>query len=367
MKQYKQTYPGNSLKQIKNRSCRKILPFFLMLAVLNLISLTVCHAQFLWKINGEMGYFNSSAPGFAEDHDILSRLDAQLKYQYSGEEKQALFTFRVRPEFYGFDNKIGTVKFRLSGDYLQDEENFSWGLNLSAQRLEFRDAAYSSGSESFVIAGVVNIWADTLPLSLIPGYAYQLQKSDPLQDQDMDIIFLEANLSRYFSNYFEMNYGAYLEYFSITDHKSFMPSEPRLTSAGGWRAGPQLGLRYVKDFIAEGSYRFLLHNSKETEFPSFEHHLKLLAGKMLLSRFSAFIFVNYYYRGLKNRKDAKTAPIFLYTPVNSENTIYLKLGYDLSSTIESYIKYGYANENLFYKEFSLKGWSLLFGIELNGL
>lgn len=366
MKQNGQTCPGNPRQLTKKHTSWKLLPCLMLMTLLNCFLQRASHAQLLWKINGEMGYFNSSAPGFAEDHDVLSRLDAQLKYQYSGDEKQAAFTFRIRPELYGFDNKIGTLKFRLSGNYLQDEENFSWGLNLSAQRLEFRDAAFNSGSENFIIEGVINLLADSLPLSLVPGYAYQLQKSDPLQDQDMDILFLDANLSRYFSNYFEMNYGAYLEYFTVTDHKSLLPAVPRLSTSGGWRAGPQLGFRYVKDFMFDCSYRFLLHNSKETEFPSFEHQIKLLAGKILLPRFSAFVFANYYYRALKNRKDAQNASSFLYTPVNSENTIYLKLGYDLSSTIESYIKYGYANENLFYKEFSLKGWSLLFGIELNG-
>lgn len=321
-----------------------------------------CYGQLSWKINGEMGFFRSAVTGLNEDRDILSRLDAQLKYKYQYENREASLNLRVRPELYGFDNALSTIKLKASGSYIQDEENLSWGFNLSTQRQTFNENSGSYYYENFILEGILSFFADSLPLSIRPGYGYQLQNSNP--EQDMDIIFVDAGINHYFSSYFEMEYGLYGEYFNIKNRYELWSTKAENTDRG-WRIGPQLGLKYLKDFIIDCSYRFIIHNSRETRFLSYEHQIRLLAGKVILPRFSALLLIDYYLRNFRIKNAEGVKLTYDYTPINTENNIYFKLGYDIKDNIEIYTRYGYSKENLFNRDFSLNGWSLLIGIELS--
>ena len=91
-----------------------------------------------------------------------------------------------------------------------------------------------------------------------------------------------------------------------------------------------------------------------------------MAGKIFFDYLSAFLLTDFnFYKYVKsgNYVEAVTP---LYTPLNSENKIYLKIAYDLSDNVEIYTKTGYFKENLYEDKFSLEGWNAMIGIELNG-
>jgi hypothetical protein len=120
----------------------------------------------------------------------------------------------------------------------------------------------------------------------------------------------------------------------------------------------------LKDFVINFDYRFLIHNSQYTSYPSIENWLRLVAGKILSEKWSAFVLTDYYFRNFRTKGIAADNQGLLYTSTNFENRIYLKLGYDIADNIELYIKSGYFDENISVDKYSFEGLDISLGIEI---
>ncbi len=320
--------------------------------------------QIDWRVNSEIGLFRSSGDGVLKKEGLLTRLDGSLRYKYEADTRNASVSLRVRPEFYSFDNPVNSIKLKAEGSYYQVEENFNWGLNISRQRNFFNDDVVDLTYDVFTLVGSASwFYFDDMPFNILTGYAYQVIKGN--EEYNLDLLFVDCKLLRTLSSDIKLGYGLYLERF-------FVENEIRLVNVlsgnenKGWRIGPQISFNYLKNIILNIDYRLLIHESNYTEYFSYEHWIRVIAGKIFFSDWSAFLLVDYnsfFFNKTENYVEGTTP---LYTPLNLENRIYLKIAYELSDNIELYTKSGYFKDNLYEDKFSLEGWNAMIGIELNG-
>jgi hypothetical protein len=334
---------------------RHIIFFFFFL-----FSPLVVHSQVDWRINGEAGLYNSSGDAVLESSGLITRLDSFLKYKYENENRNASIQLRLRPELYGANHSVSSIKIKADGDYYQVENDLRWGTNISVQRSFFNANAIDFTYDIFSVAA--NAFWNDIDLNTNIGYAYQFIKGK--DDYSLELLFLDLKLFQPFSTYTKSGYGFYVERFFVSN-KITLTSDQSENENKGWRIGPEVDFTYLKDIILSIDYRFLFHESKFIRYLSYEHWIRIVAGKIFFSYLSAFLLADYnFYKFVKsgNYVEAITP---LYTPLNLENKIYLKIAYDLSDNIEVYIKTGYFKESLYEDKFSLEGWNAMIGIELN--
>ena len=320
-------------------------------------------AQFSYQVNAELGFYNSKSKFLYEENDLLARLEGKIAYIYEKDNTAASFQLKVRPEFYGFKKQLASFKFRGSGEYSRREDNFDWSINLSRQLNRIINDRTIINYDVFFLQGNVTLFSiPDLPISTNVGYAYQNVSSNA--EQNLDLIFGEAKVNQVFSSYFRTGYGLYAEKFAI-ENKYSSGYQNINGSNSGYRVGPEVELYYLKDFIINCQYRFLFHASDATKFPSYEQWIKLVAGKILFPGVSAFILVNLYIRKFNAAETTNNRLSILYTPINQENYISFKTAYDLTDSINLYLKGGYFRENLIYNDYTFEGWNLVLAIELS--
>lgn len=320
--------------------------------------------QIDWLINSEFGLFRSSGYGILKKEGLLSRLDGTLSYKYETDTRTASASIRARPEFYSFDNPVNSIKLKAEGSFYQLEEKFNWGLNLSRQRNFFNDDVVNLTYDVFALVGNASwFYFDKMPLNILTGYAYQVIKGD--EDYNLDLLFIDCKLLKTLSPEIRFGYGLYLERFFI-ENKIQLINILTNNDNNGWRIGPQLSLNYLGDLIVNIDYRLLIHESDYTEYFSYEHWVRLIAGKIFFSDWSAFLLVDYNSFFFKKSENFVEGSTPLYTPLNLENRIYLKIAYEINESFALYTKSGYFKDNLYEDKFSLEGWNAMIGIELNG-
>ena len=174
----------------------------------------------------------------------------------------------------------------------------------------------------------------------------------------MDLFLLDAEINQQAFNGAKVVYGIYTERFFLDDQY-----KTENINNKGWRIGPHISFDYLKTFLLNFDYRFLFHISEFTKSPSYEHWIRLVAGKLLMENWSVFVLTDYYFRKYTISKNLDDPYISLYTPINQDNRIYLKVAYSFSDILEIYFKTGYFRENL-YNNYFFAGWNILIGFEI---
>ena len=85
----------------------------------------------------------------------------------------------------------------------------------------------------------------------------------------------------------------------------------------------------------------------------------------IVKNLSAFVLVDYYKRNFKYSKDDNITDL-LYSPVNAENRIFFRLSNKVKSNQKIFLKIGYFDGKLFYRNYSLSGWKGYIGFEIKG-
>jgi hypothetical protein len=298
-----------------------------------------------------------------QEKGLLSRVDGFLKYKYEEEKRNASLSFRVRPEFYNIDNPFNSIKLKAEGDYYQFEENFRWGFDVTKQKNFFNDNFLDLNYDVFTLIGDLSGFSiGDLILNTNYGYANQVIKGEG--EYNLDLLFIDLKLINSIDTDLKAGYGFYSERFFIKNEINQNPVS--IYKNDGYRYGPQIGLNYIRDFIFNIDYRFLFHRSDFTTNFSYEHWIRLVAGKIFFNDWSAFLLVDYNSFILRRTANYIEGITPLYTPLNLENRIYLKIAYELSNVFEVYTKGGFFKDNLYEDKFSLEGWNAVVGIELNG-
>jgi hypothetical protein len=310
----------------------------------------------------EGGYYASDGAAQLNKKDFLLQLDGDLGYLYKKRNKMLSFAVRVRPELYGFDNQFKVFKFRGKGSYLQKGNKYDWGIHFVNHRFMYSGAAIEQKYNNLLLQSSLQWYRDALTYySINAAYAYQ--STDYYGNLDLDLIFLDGTCFNMHNRYFKYGYGLYMERFYIKHDTNLNYVFEKKYNSGG-RVGPLISVNYLKNFYIKFDYRFLLHFSEMTKYPSYEQRVRLVSGIIFFTDWSLFIFADYYTRNFTHKESEREQVGLLYTPINLENRIYLKLSYDLVNNIELYSKFGYFKENLFYYDQNLNGWSGVVGIEI---
>lgn len=330
--------------------------FFLILIYSN-----VSYCQVTCRTSLETGYYNSTGDGLTEQEDVQIKLDGQLTYAYKRQKQNASVHLRVRPELFGLKDQLRSMRFKAFGSYSYDFDNFVGGINITSQRHLFSGKNLEINYESFLLLGDASFEVfNNTPAVASLGYAYH---SLSAEEQALDLIFLDTKLNRVINSYLQFSYGAYGEKFvvrGLTRNNNILQKDKN----SGWRLGPKANVSYVRNFIFNFEYRFLLHGSQLTAFPSYENLLRVVTGKIFGERWSVFLLADYYLRKFKTKDFTLTENNLLYTPMNLENRIYLKLGYEINQSTEIFFKSGYFNESLYKNNLSIKGWNGTIGVEV---
>jgi len=319
------------------------------------------------RINGEFGYYKSTGEESFKQDDVLTRLDGSAKYNYEDEKRNASLQLRGRPEFYRFKNSIASVKIKAEGNFSQDEENLIWGANLSQQKNIFNGRGLKIDYD-ILLASAQTQWFIEDENSFQANFGYAFQNINNGGNYKLDLFFFDLLLLNSADRYFKYGYGIYVERFLINNVlnviKEGLNSEIKLMS-NGWRYGPELSLSFLRSLIITADYRFLIHESKFTKNLSYEHWIRFVAGTIFLNDWSVFVLADYYTRKFRLSGSSIDSINPLYTPLNLENRVYLKLSNTVTQNFEVYSKMGYFKDNLYENELSIEGWNLLLGVEFN--
>lgn len=343
---------------------RNAYPFFLIFSFILLTN--KINGQVFWKMNGETGYFYSDANTFTKfKNNLLIRLDGEAGYKYDQPGRTASVSLKLRPMFYGIENNLSAIRGRINGNYYYEFEKLGWNTDVTGQHQVYNynelSAKYTFTS---IRSGLTFFFDNGYDLSAELGYsAYDIKVEGVPHSQDLT--FINLNLTKTYNPYLTSGFGLYFERF--INKSLYLTNNNTKSKNRGYLAGPEVSLKYLKSFVFISEYRFLLLNSDFTSYPSYEHLVRLMAGKSFSTSWTAFILLDYYSRKLKVNEKNNNSLDLLYTPLNLESYLYLKLGYDLKDNIELYAKYGYSKENLFTNDWSVSGWNLMLGIGIKNI
>lgn len=323
----------------------------------------IIFAQVFWKASGETGYYSSNGDFLQSNEEILTRLNLIGGYNFQREKDQGKFEFQLRPELYGFENKLQTTKIGIDGNYSQANSIIDWALNVAANQYFFSGNISNFSYELFFFNGrIVWNYKPQTRLEVNAGYAY---RNFNLRDAaSLDIAFFEANSSFIYNPFLNLSIGLYAEKFKLKKNDITFLKSVKIQNTGS-RFGPLLRFNFTRKFVFSCDYKFLLHNSEVTSYPSFDQWLRIIAGTNIAKNVSIFFMVDYYKKNFKYQENEETEEL-LYSPVNFENRFYFKLSNALSSDKKIFLKIGYFDEQLFYRNFFLSGWKGYIGFEIRG-
>jgi hypothetical protein len=327
-----------------------------------IISTSLINAQVNWNINSEGGCLNSKGSYFSKPRDLLFRTDGNLSYFYLTDDVSASVKFKVRPEFYGFRDNFRSLKFKASGGYNQKDENMNWGITLTGQKNFYQNNITDFNYSTFLLA-VNSDWNEfgDYPISAQLGYAYQTASENI--EQNLDLLFLEIKIFKTLFPNNSSGLGFYVERFTI-DNKYLSKFTNSTSTNKGMRYGPQISFYYLENGIVSIEYRFLLHSSQVTQYPSYEHWIRFIAGKIFSEKWSIFLLADYYNRRFTLKQVHPVETFLIYNPLDNENKVNIKLAYEINNSFEVYLKSGYFKENFFDQQFNFEGWNMLLGIEI---
>ncbi len=342
---------------------KKLLAVVLIQIIFDFIPASATYGQLKLRAGAESGIYGSTGSNILEQYDFYNSLEGQIGYDFKDDIREANIKLRLKPEFYGLNDQLRTFKIRADGSYRQSEKKFNWGFRVIRQLYKFNGGAIDLNYDSFnLIFDSDWFLLNGLPFSFSTGYGNQ--RINDGGSQNLDLYMIDLCVFRNLNEFSKTCAGFYVEKFGVSGNGN-IPSAQSVNSNDGWRYGPQIIFNYIKYFVINFEYRFLLHNSQMTRNFSYEQLIRLVAGKLLTDKISAFVLADLYFRNFKLNSTGENNLNLLYNSMNIDNRIYLKAGYEISGPVEVYIRTGYQKENLVDNRFSFSGWNTILGIEIS--
>ncbi len=334
--------------------------FLLLITTFPLLAVYGQPGRTLWRLSGETGAYQFRDIANNKFHSGLLRLEGSIDYAKKMNASRWDFQLRIKPEFYSSSNVFSNLKFFFSGQYASKMSQGNWGVSLDARRFY-----YFTDHEKFMF-DLMNlngflIWAIRDRTNIIFNLNYAYRDVSNSFDQSLDALASQIKLLFPQFKLWNTGIGWYLEKFNIGE-KDYIFSNNLRTKNSGWRYGPEISIDFRSKSVLSAVYRFLLHQSDITKQPSYEHQVRVLFGKLLSDRWAIFFLIDYYFN--KFTFIDETNLNLLYSPVDNESVINLKLDYDINQNVSLYMKTGYMKENLLYSGFSTQGWQSILGIQL---
>ena len=314
------------------------------------------HGQLSYKANIETGLFfkstNTDFNNSANIYKLLGNIKFRTKYQNS----ESSISLKIRPEIFGDDSYA--LKFGAQGDYVYRTNDLAWKTFITYQNFQYSltDDKYNFSSFN-IITGADFELSKSTPAQVFVGYSYQ--DIEFINNLSSDFIYLDAKVQNFVSNYSSVSYGVFFENY-VSEGISNITSKP--IEAKGWYYGPQISFNYLRNFLFNFGYKFLLISSSDLQNPSFEHRVNALGGMKVNEFISVFLYIDFYFRQAKQKR-SETETLSLL-PTKNENHITFKINYKFKNNFSVYIKSGYFRENVFSESKHLDGLNFLLGLEL---
>ncbi len=306
--------------------------------------------NFKFLLSGEAGpYYSTSV-----SNEFLARLSGRIQYKYSKDRTHFLLKAKVTPELYGPQNPIQAIKIRSRIQLSKKGEIFTWQGHLHHQFHYYHIKEFNIYSQHLLFLGGKLNW----PLSsshlfgISLDYLYREIISRPANR--LDSIIGKFGLNVDIGVYTRVAIDVYIERYLIKAQQ--IADEHRENS--GYRFGPQLGLQHRSTFILNLTYHFLFISSELSSKTTLFHGIQCVWGKYLNRKWSLFFFINVL---IQDILDSQIPDELTYLPLNNENWIYLKNGYDINLDTELFLKIGYTQDKIFREDITLSGWQLLLG------
>ena len=149
-------------------------------------------AQIFWIASGETGYYNSSGSFLQSEEEILTRLNLRGGYNYKVDNNTGKIDFQLRPEIYGFENKLQTTKIGIDGFYSQLGKSFDWIIRITSNQHFFSGEIADFSYDSFLLTGQI-IWPIN-PFILMDASAGIAYRNFNQRDAaSLDILFSEID------------------------------------------------------------------------------------------------------------------------------------------------------------------------------
>lgn len=327
-------------------------PFFSIIFILLSNSL---YAQLTWNLNFEPGYFIYSSGNNDYTSKFGAGLDWEAVYKFRSENRLAVFGARTRPEIYDLKERLLIIKLKAAADYYQFKKDLSWAIKVEYNRFHYNITGDDQYNSSIFLTGEIKT-NYFLEIDYMVRAGYSNRSVETNYALTMDIAF--ANLIFYHTFSRELNFGYGINFEKFIANNEYTYNYREGVSVKGYRYGPQLSLTLNSDYILRGSASFLIHTSEETSTFSYEQQLNLVFGKSIIKDMFFLLYLQYYHSDLNYNEHER----YLYFQSNYENTVYLKLSYDLSDLVEIYLKPGYRQITLTQFSDSFDEWHFLAGI-----
>jgi len=324
---------------------------FSIFVFLILVMPAFVYAQLEWDLNIDSGYLllNNNETSYG------AGIDGDVKYKIKSDNRLAVFNVRAKPEIYDIDEKLLSLKFKASADYYQYNNNLSWAVKVDYSKFSYNLKGNDHYNSSVFLLGEIN--SDMLlGIESFVRAGYSSRSVESGFDLTMDLVFTDLMFFHRINSDLKLGYGFYLEKF-IANNEFTYNYQPGISSKG-LRYGPQVSFQMNSEYILRGNYNFLIHDSEETTTFSFEQQMNLVFGKNIFENTFLMLYLTYYDANLKYDAVASS----LYFQSNYENTVYLKLSYDLSDITEIYLKPGYRRIKLTQLSDSFSEWHFLVGV-----
>lgn len=309
-------------------------------ALAMLMALPALAGEFELKLAPESGYFGSSGGADASrNYNLFSGL-ATVGYRFRQLSQHGQVQVRFRPEHYGVKSATTILHWNALAEYYRQWGSTQWGVTAQQRRLNF----YRPSRRLFADITQVTLngqWQDTGPWSTEIQVTHFIRTLSGDTRHSLQTPFAVFRARYRKTDRIAMSMGFYMERFKF--HVPYRRQSPKTNR--GWGIGPELNLEYRGDQIVNLNYLAVFRQSDVITDDSHEHRLSLLIGRTIGEKYSVFLFADYTFRQLDNRNDELRD--LYYHSSNTESRFYLKLGYDLTRSLEAFVKAGYVRYELY--------------------
>jgi len=315
-------------------------------------------AQIATKLNIESGAYLDLSKTVTERTSTIHKLFGNITYKYNNENKNASISLKVRPQF--FKSDFHSIKYGFDGIFVHKFKNFLWRPSFSLSQYNLNFSLLNTLYNTFAFVNQFEFsGGDNFTIEAKLGYSYQ--DINDVNTIKSDFFFVNPILNKNIDNYSYLGFGLYVQKFATESELSNNFSGLKST---GWKYGPNIKLHYLRKFLFNVEYKFLIHNSNSTVYPSYEHNINLLSGTVVNKNLSIFLLVEFNFVRTKVKPDVEEkCPIYFF-PTQNENKVYIKTSYRLKKNFSIYAKLGYFRENFYLDDFKLDGLNFLLGIQL---
>ncbi len=313
-----------------------------------------------WKLESEGGYFRSGASTFDMNNGLLTRFEGALHYKKQNTSNRLDISVRLKPEFYGLDTGNHNTKLFVYGQFHHRRGRLAWQVSASGRKFSFYSNNGDISYRLFQTGGRLYYTIATgWPINF--AFNYVFRNADIENRQHLNGFYMQGQIIRNLSKYWQTSAAILFEKFRLS--RQFLPvADIGYSQNNGWRAGPEISLEYRKNILLAARYHYLFHKSRFSTRPMGEHWMRFLLAKVIIPRWTLLFLSDFYFLKLPPVSPENLELVF--TPVDTENRIYLKLDHDLEKNLSLYCKLGYLNEKIIFQNLSISGWQLTIGLHV---